>query len=437
VIRPPAGATTSGAIGADGGTQSIANIVSVVWPAGAVSGSTPISVSATATLDTYDDFTATTAIFQPGARRLYEIRINTGAVAPKAAVQAKVSLPPDLLSLVTTTTGIQAFVQILQASTDDSIDSFELIDSTIDLTGKTVQWNVPAAAFTTTRTADGSNEAVVTLGVTPGPNLNTGTTAPPIASTVPTACQARSIGSPLAGVTPAQLVKTDPFNPPSHYGVDLRAKDGDGIVAVADGAIFKKGFQVASGPNRTGGTQKGWGNYVILKTNDGSAVLYAHLDAASTAGLVEGAAVKVGDSLGAVDSSGGVNAPHLHLEYAPGGAIFSKVSKIDPFPCIGATVAGSIQVGDNGTAADDAFSAKVDGLDLGTTTIGGKNNLAVNNLRAGNHTLTIQCVVAPDNDGTLGIILSNGWKFTNGTSTVSDNLTLNQVVDYPFVVPQP
>jgi hypothetical protein len=148
-----------------------------------------------------------------------------------------------------------------------------------------------------------------------------------------------------------------------------------------------------------------------------------------------GQMVKKGDVIGQADSSGGVTGPHLHLEYYPGGKAYVKGNAIDPWPCIASTVSGSITVGDNGSAADDAFSVSVDGIDLGTTAVGATNNLAVSNLRPGNHTLTITCVVAPDNDGTLGVALSNGWTFADGSTSLSANLTLNQVVAYTFVVP--
>ena len=51
-------------------------------------------------------------------------------------------------------------------------------------------------------------------------------------------CEGTPIGPPLEG----DLTVTSPFNPPSHYGTDYRAADGDNVLATADGTIVAIGF---------------------------------------------------------------------------------------------------------------------------------------------------------------------------------------------------
>jgi murein DD-endopeptidase MepM/ murein hydrolase activator NlpD len=442
VIAPPPSAIISGIVPAAGGTLTIPNVATVSWSAGTFPTPANVTVSATAKSDTATDFDGTTAGFFPGPKRLYELRINTGSALPTSAAHVTMTMPAALLSASPSGDGIQAFVEFLQEGGDDSIDGFRMVDSTVSFTQNTVQLDVDKAAFTSSRTADGSYEAILTLSPTPGTNTNVSTAGLARSKRLTAAasgavCQAKSIGSPLEGVDPSQLVKTDDFKPPAHYGVDIRAADKDAVIAFEEVTIVRNtGVEQLSATKKNRfGMPSGWGYYILVKGADGSGYLYAHLLAGSTAGLKEGQRVPKGTVLGKADHSGGVTAPHLHFEYYPSGNTYSSGNQIDPWPCIGSTVSGGISVGDNGSAADDAFSVSVDGIDLGTTTVGGTNNIAVNNLRSGNHILTIKCVVAPDNDGTLGVALSNGWTFADGSTTRSADLTLNEVVNYPFLVP--
>ena len=213
----------------------------------------------------------------------------------------------------------------------------------------------------------------------------------------------------------------------SHYGTDLRASNGDDVLAVADGTVKRVGFQF----NQQTGT--GWGQYVVLEHQDGSASLYAHLVQGSP--VAQGTQVQQGQVIAQADSTGRVTGPHLHLEYAPNGEIFVNEGKVDPFPCIGSNVSTSITVGDNGPVADDAFRVILDGFTLGETTIGGTNTLAAGNLRPGNHTLTVVAIIAPDNAGTLGVSLTDGVTFTDNTTTRSTTLPQGGQVSYVIVVP--
>jgi cysteine-rich repeat protein len=144
-------------------------------------------------------------------------------------------------------------------------------------------------------------------------------------------CEAATLGSPLAG----DLTVTGSFNPPKHYGTDLRADDGTEVLAMEGGKIFKVGFDERPLPKpdpRSGKLVKGWGHYIVVEHLDGSKTLYAHLQ--DNISLKKDDPVSRGDPIGFSDNSGGSEKDHLHVEYAPNGKIFDKASKIDPKSCI-------------------------------------------------------------------------------------------------------
>ena len=105
------------------------------------------------------------------------------------------------------------------------------------------------------------------------------------------------------------------------------------------------------------------------------------------------------------------------------------------FPLMGTA---SIMVGDNGLAPDDVFSVTVDGVNLGQSDKGGTGTFRVTSLKPGPHMMTITCLDDGANGadiGTLGISLANGFTFQDGSTTLSDLLSLNQTKDYTIIAP--
>jgi hypothetical protein len=96
---------------------------------------------------------------------------------------------------------------------------------------------------------------------------------------------------------------------------------------------------------------------------------------------------------------------------------------------------GSIEVRDNGPAADDAFQVSIDGRIVGQTAIGRSNELPLGNLSSGTHILGITAIVAPDNIGTYGITLRNGLTFSGGGNTRSGILPQGGSTTFTIVVP--
>ena len=112
-----------------------------------------------------------------------------------------------------------------------------------------------------------------------------------------------------------------------HLGVDIIAKEGNLLYAVADGTITKL---------YTVGSDKLAGNGVRLTMADGTYFFYGHMQKIAD-GMAIGTKVKAGQVVGYLGKTGATNTPHLHLEVHPlGGAA------IDPTPVVAAVDACSI-----------------------------------------------------------------------------------------------
>lgn len=141
---------------------------------------------------------------------------------------------------------------------------------------------------------------------------------------------------PVAGVAPAQLV--DSFSDPRgggariHGAIDIPAPRGTPVLAAADGSVEKL-FESRPG-----------GNTIYQRAADRRTVYYyAHLDSYA-AGLTEGTAVRRGEAIATVGSSGDADprAPHLHFEVhrmMPGERWWQGTA-VDPYPLLAARPAG-------------------------------------------------------------------------------------------------
>ncbi len=101
-----------------------------------------------------------------------------------------------------------------------------------------------------------------------------------------------------------------------HAGVDIVANTGTPVAAARDGLVARSGWW---------GT---YGNVVVLDHGDGSETRYAHLSRVSVAA---GDAVRQGDVIGAVGSTGASTGPHLHFELRFDGRA------VDPLQYLSAT----------------------------------------------------------------------------------------------------
>jgi peptidoglycan LD-endopeptidase LytH len=139
-----------------------------------------------------------------------------------------------------------------------------------------------------------------------------------------------SLVLPVQGVQPAAL--RDNWAEPRgdgtrvHHAIDIMAANGTPVLAAADGKIEKL-FQ-----SRLGGTT------IYERSADGGTVYYyAHLDHYAPT-LVEGQAVKAGQEIAAIGSTGDAypSAPHLHFEIhrmVP-GENWWQGQEINPYPIL-------------------------------------------------------------------------------------------------------
>jgi murein DD-endopeptidase MepM/ murein hydrolase activator NlpD len=96
-------------------------------------------------------------------------------------------------------------------------------------------------------------------------------------------------------------VRSDPFlgRPAMHTGLDFRAATGDPVRATANGKVASAGWA------------GGYGRMVEVDHGNGLSTRYGHL---SEIGVKVGDAIKIGQVIGAVGSTGRSTGPHLHYE---------------------------------------------------------------------------------------------------------------------------
>lgn len=140
-----------------------------------------------------------------------------------------------------------------------------------------------------------------------------------------------ALAIPVAGVPAAQLIDTFDQSRAAgarrHDAIDIMAARGTPVLAAAPGRVEKLFLS------------KDGGNTVYVRSPDGATLYYyAHLDSYAP-GLAEGAAVRVGDRLGLVGSSGDASpdAPHLHfaiLQTRPEAKWYEPAQAINPYPLL-------------------------------------------------------------------------------------------------------
>ena len=85
---------------------------------------------------------------------------------------------------------------------------------------------------------------------------------------------------------------------------------GGNIVAIADGTIEVKAILTNSN-----GSYRSFGKYIIIRHDDGSKSLYAHLSSFAD-GIAQGVRVSRGQVIGVMGDTGNADGVHLHFEYS-------------------------------------------------------------------------------------------------------------------------
>ena len=89
-----------------------------------------------------------------------------------------------------------------------------------------------------------------------------------------------------------------------HTGIDIKGAQGTPVGAAGPGEVLFAGWL------------RGYGQVIIIDHGNNLSTVYAHLSSMS---VREGAAVKKGQTIGAVGSTGVATGAHLHFEVRVGG----------------------------------------------------------------------------------------------------------------------
>ncbi len=135
------------------------------------------------------------------------------------------------------------------------------------------------------------------------------------------------LGRPVPGLVTSRFGhRTDPVNGKKgfHTGVDLRGRNGQQIVATADGVVTRSFFNGS------------YGRYIEICHGNGYTTKYAHMQKLL---VKHGDKVKRGQLIGTVGSSGRSTGPHLHYEICLHNkpinpSTFMRVDKLTRAPVI-------------------------------------------------------------------------------------------------------
>ena len=160
---------------------------------------------------------------------------------------------------------------------------------------------------------------------------NTSSNADSFTSKVVYAKLSDLIGTKSASITTVFKEKCEPGKPwlsGWHNGVDIACAANTPIYAAADGTVVNAD---------TAAHNDGYGNRVVLRHADGRATLYAHM--VSPALVKVGQAVKRGQLIGKVGSTGMSTGPHLHFSlfdnYDKKPNIYYSGEPLDPVAVFG------------------------------------------------------------------------------------------------------
>jgi murein DD-endopeptidase MepM/ murein hydrolase activator NlpD len=426
------------------GIKTIEGVVTVTYPAGLfISGyDGNIQLEKINNTATQAIFNETSSLFQVYNSIPYQIKINCSKMPENDIIEVALNVSDDFIANLPQDYGIELFAQVYQDGGEELLDNFEILESSYNPSTKILSARLPSLIFTNKRT-NGKFEAILTVAATPG--INNQQILKSSYHDKSGGCLAAGIICPIGSCEVSspftQLNRNLPElnqNRP-HLGTDFRAPVGTQVLAVADGIIEEVRINNTIDDK---GKIHGYGLYIIIRHGAG-ATLYGHLFQSNFAIGSSGQIIKKGDVIGLSGgnplnqpNSGGTKGPHLHFEYVPNGKIIKSKNRIDPVPCIGNTTGSSLIVGDNGNLADDAFEVYLNGILLGQTEIGGYNNISLSNLVSGLKELSIKCIIAPDDAGTLEITLNDGITFADGTSQYSGVLTQGEIITKTIIIPK-
>lgn len=425
--EPPTQQTgTTQNIPLSGGIINNAEIGSVIFDANAFTATTEVRLYKSASQDINDIFINTTELFSID-NRADEVRINTGSQPPSSEfVEVELVVPNDIVNRINSGHSVGIFAGLEQGGSGElSFLVFDQLNSNYDSDTHKIHVSVPGAAFFKNELTKNNYETVLVIATAAPPSIqnytqfdnfavsikatNSALLMPPSALSAPTnQCNATEISCPVSG----GCIVSSPFAPArvhptkggvkAHTGVDLKATLGTQINAAASG-IVEQSYRHGS-----------YGEMVIIRHDDGSATLYAHMSSRSVS---KGQTISQGQQLGAAGATGVASGVHLHFEYITAGTVMESKRRIDPMTCIKTPTSATLTFEDvdwGGDSANDdiyeiSFRSRQDpGIvyAAATTGLGESITFDLSHLLPEVYVLYVKPIVAPDYIGTAKVTLT-------------------------------
>lgn len=321
--QPPSVVTiiSSQTLLAQGGNATLADIADVSFPAGAadnqlvtlaqIKDNELVRILDTTAQPLYDLFTPATT----------QLSITVTNMQPGAPVSVSIYLPADIKSLLDANKQVSAFILARHNNGEERISSAQPVNASLDQHNNRLDLTLTPDHFS--KNSATSYQAAVLLALTDKSATGAGCG---LSLTYPVKFQANQHFGDMT--LPDNTVA-------KHYGLDFPAPAGTPVMAMASGIISAAGNFSAT----TDGVKSGWGNYLIIRHNDGSRSLYSHLAINNIVPV--GSFVSAGDVIGESGNSSGSLQSHLHIEFLPATGV--PRLKIDPSTCFNdnATLAAS------------------------------------------------------------------------------------------------
>lgn len=248
-----------------------------------------------------DRFADQAAVFRPTDVDRYQLRIQVGE-APRGPTVTVWFTPSAAAGKI-----LWARVPTGADPPSAEFDTYVPMDSSEEITLGRLQAQIPTAAFKDL--GGGTFEAIV---IAAAPHLEPRAASAPVAQRCPLPSCVVTRGFSATPVDHPIHAGTRP-----HYGTDYQAPRGTNVVASAAGAVERSDARDGAG----------FGNVVIVRHDDGSASLYAHLDRRD---VFVGDIVEAGEHIGYSGATGGARGAHLHYELVQSGIAGRGGTRVDP-----------------------------------------------------------------------------------------------------------
>ena len=295
-----------------GGTLSLGDVASAMFPVGTFSSATTVRLSLVIASGP-ETFDSTGPAFKRDFRAQYDVKLEyPGAAQPDSSVTVSLPVPASFVSGGGPGDRINGYARVLSGGMEEYYHYVRLA-SFPALVGDHIRFELPFWTFTNKFNAAGAFTTLATVGasgVTPSHSAMRSLATPLLLDVVPMATRPL-IGAPVdcptnfdGGQYRAPRTKSDTGR--LHDGVDMSpCAEGTPVVAANDGELEIDN----NDPN-------GYGTRAAVYSNDGCWTMYAHL--APTEPTSTPVPVSRGTVIGRVDHTGhviGSPGNHLHFEY--------------------------------------------------------------------------------------------------------------------------